>query len=174
MKLLKYSLLGLLFVTFSQKANSQALGIRAGANIATVSNAEASNMTGYYVGFYKEFGVAVKSLFIQPEVQFSKQGFSTSTSDIDLSYVNVPILAKLYVLKLVSVELGPQLGFKVSDSGSDVMDYNSFNTSWAAGASFNLPLGFSINTRYIGGFNDVVKNVDSKGKVWQIGAAFQF
>ncbi|MGG7034381.1 MAG: porin family protein [Flavobacterium sp.] len=172
MKLLKYSLLGLLFVAFCPKANSQALGVRAGVNIATVTDAD--TRTGYYIGAYKEFSIVSKVFFIQPELQYSKQGFSTDTADIDLSYLNVPVLAKVYALKLLSFEAGPQFGFNVGDSGADYLDYNTYSTSWVAGASFNMPLGFSINARYIGGFNDVVKNADSKSQVVQIGAAFQF
>ncbi len=178
MKSLKFLLVGTFIVLLSNSASAQAWGIRAGVNISDVNvkgfNTDAK--TGLYVGAYKEIGLVKSMLFIQPEVQYSQEGFDTNIDHVKVDYLTVPILAKLYVVKLLSFETGPQFGFKVADNASDYLNYdaNSFVPSWAFGTSLNLPLGLSINARYITGLNDTFDGVSGKNQVFQVGAAFQF
>lgn len=178
MKTIQSLLLAFILFAVSQSTFAQSFGIRAGMNFSNATEGnlpKISNNNGYYVGLYKEVPLIDKLLFIQPEVQFSKQGFKTILSDIDLNYIQVPILAKLYALKIVSIETGPQFGFKVSDKISGLsQDLKSFDTSWAFGASLNLPLGLSINARYISSFNEVIKRSGAKNQVFQLGAALTF
>ncbi len=184
MKSLKILLLSAFFTLGASTVSSQSWGIRAGANISDISGSKENTTakTGLYVGVYKEIPLIKSLLFIQPEVQYSQEGFETKGfEDTKIDYLTVPILAKIYVAKIVSFETGPQFGFKVSDN-VDYADPKSFVPSWAFGASFNLPLGLSINARYISALSDTfdVKNgldndFDSgKNQVFQIGAAFQF
>lgn len=174
MKSLKVLLFSLFFVAVSYTANAQKFGIRAGANFSNVDleNFNTSSSTGLYVGVYKEMTLIKSLLFIQPEVQYSQEGFETNISDVKIDYLTVPILAKIYALKLLSFETGPQFGFLVNDD--DFSDANSFIPSWAFGMSLNLPLGLSINGRYITGLNDTYDGLSGKNEVFQIGAAFQF
>lgn len=178
MKTIQSLFVAFLFFSLSQGALAQSIGVRAGYNFSNVSDGKLGNTTnndGYYIGLYKEVPLLDKLLYIQPEVQFSKQGFSTAISDIDLSYIQVPILAKLYALKIVSIETGPQFGFKVSDKGGiGNPDFKTFDAAWAFGASINLPFGLSINARYISSLNEVIKNSDAKNQVFQLGAALTF
>lgn len=176
MKSLKILLFSLFAVAVSMTANAQSFGIRAGANISDISgnglNTDAK--TGLYVGVYKEIPLIKSLLFVQPEIQYSQEGFSTKNAkDTKIDYLTVPILAKVYAIKMLSFETGPQFGFVVSDN-VDYADVNSFVPSWAFGASFNLPLGLSINARYISGLNDTFDNISGKNQSYQIGAAFQF
>jgi hypothetical protein len=177
MRSLKILLLSAIIGLVSNTASAQAFGVRAGANISDISgngwNTDAK--TGLYVGVYKEIPLVKSLLFIQPEVQYSQEGFSTPTTDVKIDYITVPILAKVYAVKLLSFETGPQFGFVVSDN-VDYTDVNSFVPSWAFGTSLNLPLGLSINARYISGLDDTFDNptLSGKNQVFQIGAAFQF
>lgn len=158
-------------------ANAQkSWGIRAGANFSNVSESNTDMQTGIYAGLYKQFGLVSKLLYIQPELQFSSQGFDTKTTSTELNYFQVPVLARLYILKAFSLETGPQIGFLVSDktSGAVNPDYNTFDTSWAVGMSINLPLGLFIDTRYIAGLSDLADNVTSKNQVIQVSAGLRF
>ncbi|HKO78478.1 MAG TPA: porin family protein, partial [Flavobacterium sp.] len=171
-------LLSAFIVLVSNAASAQAWGVRAGANISdiNVSGLNTDAKTGLYVGVYREIPMVKSLLFIQPELQYSQEGFSTDAfGDTKIDYLTVPVLAKVYVVKLLSFETGPQFGFVVSDNVDDLFDdVNSFVPSWAFGTSLNLPLGLSINARYITGLNDTFDNVDAKNQNFQIGAAFQF
>ncbi|HKO77460.1 MAG TPA: porin family protein [Flavobacterium sp.] len=180
MRSLKILLLSAFIVLVSNAASAQAWGVRAGANISDISGNgwDTNAKTGLYVGVYKEIPLVKSLLFIQPEVQYSQEGFEVDNAkDTKIDYLTVPILAKIYVVKLLSFETGPQFGFVVSDNVDNIVtDTNSFVPSWAFGTSLNLPLGLSINARYITGLDDTFDNPTFSGKnqVFQIGAAFQF
>jgi hypothetical protein len=187
MRSLKILLLSAFIVLVSNAVSAQAFGVRAGVNISTISGdyLDSSTKTGYYAGIYKEIPLVKSLLFIQPELQYSSQGYSNNLGDYTLDYITVPVLAKVYAVKLLSFETGPQFGFKISDkSDSNTplidpdFDYETFDPAWAFGASLNLPFGLSINGRFISSFNSVFKegdyNSQGKNQVFQIGAAFQF
>ena len=174
MKSLKILLLSAFILLLSNGVSAQKWGIRAGANFSDINGngLDTEAKTGLYVGVYKEMTLVKSLLYIQPEIQYSQEGFDTDFGDAKLDYLTVPVLAKIYALKLLSFETGPQFGFKISDN--DFGDANSFIPSWAFGASLNLPLGLSINGRYISGLNDTFDGISGKNQVFQIGAAFQF
>jgi hypothetical protein len=184
MRSLKILLLSAFVAVASTAVSAQAFGVRAGANISNISGTGFSTKakTGLYVGVYKEISLMKSLLYIQPELQYSQEGFSVENAkDTKIDYITVPILAKLYAVKMLSFETGPQFGFVVNDNLKDNIAYVITNTktktfvpSWAFGASFNLPMGLSINGRYISSLNKAMDNVDGKNQVFQIGAAFQF
>ncbi|MBC7846229.1 MAG: PorT family protein [Flavobacterium sp.] len=176
MKLLRTFFFAIFIFLAGHSIHAQGWGIRGGANFSTLSDSDVKSQTGFYGGLYKQFGIVPKLLYIQPELQFSSQGFETETGSTDLNYIQVPILARLYVLKLFSFETGPQFGFLISDktSGPINPDYNTFNTSWAFGMSINLPLGLFIDGRYITGLSELTENTSSKNQVIQVGAGIRF
>jgi hypothetical protein len=173
MKLLKTSFFVIFFSLFLNSANAQ-WGVRAGANFSTVSGSDfnANSQTGYYAGVYRQFGIIKDLLYIQPELQFSKQGFDTDIKSFDLNYIHLPIVARIYVLKLLSFETGPQFGVLVSDN-ADGADFNSTDTCWDFGMSINLPFRLSIDARYVTGLTEL-NNSGSKNQVVQVGASFRF
>jgi hypothetical protein len=176
MRSLKILLLSTFLMLVSNTVVAQKLGIRAGANFSDISGDgwNTDVKTGLYVGVYKEIPLVKSLLFIQPEVQYSQEGFSTNIKDVKVDYLTVPLLAKVYVVKLLSFETGPQFGFLVNDDNFG--DANSFVPSWAFGTSLNLPLGLSINARYVSALDDTFDNptLSGKNQVFQLGAAFQF
>jgi len=187
MKSLKILLVGTFIVLLSNSASAQAFGVRAGVNISSISGdySNSTSKTGYYAGIYKEIPLVKSLLFIQPEIQYSSQGFSNNIADYKIDYITVPVLAKIYAVKLLSFETGPQFGFKINDKSDPNnplidpdFDYETFDPAWAFGASLNLPFGLSINGRFISSFNSVFKEGDynspGKNQVFQVGAAFQF
>lgn len=176
MKSLKILLLGIFLVAASNITKAQGFGIRAGANFTDISGDgfnETDVKTGLYVGVFKEIPLVKSLLFVQPEIQYSQEGFDTDLKDVKIDYLTFPILAKVYALKLLSFETGPQFGIPISDN---IDNYNTenFTTSWAFGMSINLPLHLSINARYITGISDTFDSLDSKGQIAQLGAAFRF
>ena len=137
---------------------------------------------------------------------YSGQGFDIEERDQDnifdtdenieyqLDYIQVPVLLKLYLVKGLSVEAGPQFGFKIheeidyqpnADGGDvEISEDDSYvkdvDTGVALGASYKFDSGFFINGRYTIGLTDIYKddtifqNVDAKNKVWQVGLGFMF
>lgn len=175
MQSLKILLLSAFLILVSNSVSAQKFGIRAGANISNISGTgfDTTAKTGLYVGAYKEITLVESLLFLQPEIQYSQEGFDVKDFDqAKIDYLTVPVLAKVYAAKIISFETGPQFGFVVNNHSND--DVKSFVPSWAFGVSLNFPLGFSINGRFISALDDTYKNLSGKNQVFQIGAAFQF
>ncbi|MGH2665846.1 porin family protein [Flavobacterium sp.] len=197
MKLIKKLTLGAFLFAFAgniaaQDTNNSRFGIKGGLNYSTVSKGEFDEgpdpRTSFHIGFLGEVPVVRNVFAIQPEVVYSRQGFETTVKPLigsnykvtyQIDYVNVPILAKLYIGKLFSIEAGPQFGLKVSektesDNGSTTEDeVNSFDTAIAAGVSFNFGGGAFITGRFTQSLNEVVKDSDSKNMVFQVGIGFK-
>ncbi|VXC36217.1 conserved exported hypothetical protein [Flavobacterium sp. 9AF] len=192
-KIVLFSFIFLLTNTFfGQNGNSEKFGIKGGLNYSTVTkgdfNEGADPRTSFYIGFYGEVPLIKKVLSLQPEIIYSRQGFennystllgTTYTQEYQIDYINLPVLAKLHIGKVFSVEAGPQFGFKINekiktDNNSVINnDVNSFDTALAGGVSFNID-NFLISARYTYSINEVIKNTDSKNSVFQLGVGFNF
>lgn len=185
MKTFKIFIFSAFFLFSLTKVSAQGLGIRGGANFSTVTGGdipEVGGITGYYAGVYYQLSLIKDFLYLQPEVQYTGQGFSSSASgtkvDYTMDYITIPILAKIYVIKIFSFEAGPQFGFNINDSfdSTDLDNYSveSFDPAFALGMNINLPFGLSIDARYVQGFTDAFQNVDEKNQVIQAGLGFKF
>jgi hypothetical protein len=184
MKTVKTYLLVLLMIIGCQLIHAQKFGVKAGLNFAKLSgsnNGDFTQRTGFYAGVFREISLVPKLFYLQPEIQYSSQGLKSrdilgNQTEYQIDYITVPVVAKLYLLKLFSLEGGAQFGFKINDNiGNDRSNgVNTFDPALVAGLSVNLPLGLSINGRYVQGFNEVIKDSDAKTQVIQIGASLKF
>ncbi|RYF97693.1 MAG: PorT family protein [Chitinophagaceae bacterium] len=120
----------LLFFAFaltSTTAFSQGfqLGVKAGANVSNYTGGDLKNKA--IVGFVggATFGFLLGDHFsIQPEVLFSSQGariedVGNNDEKYTVSYINLPVLAKIRFTGGLYLEAGPQVGFKVSEDVPD-------------------------------------------------------
>ena len=144
--------------------------------------------TGFHIGVVGEVPIVSNVFSIQPEVLYSQQGFESNynllgtsyTTKHKIDYLNIPVLAKLYIIKQLSVEAGPQFGFKLNESHDtnnssiETNEVNKFDTALAIGASFNFDNGLFLTGRYTYSLNEVVKDTDAKNKVFQVGLGFKF
>lgn len=183
-------------------------GVKGGVNLSNITGDDVGDLdsrTSFHLGLFMEMPISERFSF-QPEVLYSGQGFTAVTRDQDnifdvddnveyqLSYIQVPLMAKVYVVKGLYAEVGPQFGFKVkeeidykpaSDSGdieinSDDSYIKGFDTSIAAGAGYKFDNGLSVSARYTHGLTNIYKNntifenLDAKNSVWQFGVGFSF
>ena len=108
-----------------------------------------------------------------------------STDNIDLSYLNIPVLTKFNINSNVNFVVGPQIGFLVmakSDNLGDVKQlYNTvdFGFDFGGGVSFD---DLIIDLRYNMGLSDVPLNkilvygsgTSSKNSVFQLSLGYKF
>ena len=196
--------------TINAQSDSKALqlGVKGGVNLSTIGGDDfddADSRTSFNVGFFAELPISERFSF-QPEVLYSGQGFDIKEIDQDnifdtgdnveyqLDYLQVPLMFKVYLIEGLSIEAGPQLGFKINEEidykpnsdGGDI-DINSddsyikdFDTSVAFGAAYKFDGGFFINARYTYGLSTIFKDdtifegVDAKNRVLQFGVGFAF
>lgn len=175
--------MGITMAAFSQA--QVAIGIKGGPNFAKldVSDLEGTykNRTGYHLGAFALFKFA--KIGIQPEIIYSQQGSkvevpNSSDFESNFSYVNVPVILKLYTVAGINLQAGPQFGFLTSAEfdGDDVKDQlKNSDLSLGLGAGWDLPFGLSIDARYNLGLSDVsdTSMAEIKNQVWQVSVGFK-
>jgi hypothetical protein len=187
----------------AQNAYSQiqlAVGLKAGPNFASINTkgtAEENykNRTGFHGGAF----VLIKAtkIGIQPEILFSQQG---STVEIDqqkfesnFSYVNIPVIVKLYLAAGLNLQAGPQFGF-VTSAETPIEDQlnpgtytvqdvknkmKSSDMTAALGLGWDLPFGLTIDARYNMGLSKIYDQApsnqteDAKNQVFQLSLGYK-
>ena len=135
-----------------------------------------------------EFEYQVSDIFsLSAGALYSMQGCKNTIQDVDvttkLDYINVPILANVYVVKGLAVKLGLQPGFNVShklsvDKGStsgstDIPGVKSVDLSIPVGLSYEYS-NFVFDARYNFGVTKVADDADSKNSVFQFTLGYKF
>jgi hypothetical protein len=196
-------LLAGLFLLVVQQAYSQvqlAVGIKAGPNFASIdTKASADQNYKSRTGFHGGAFVLIKAskIGVQPEIIFSQQGSKVKINSQDFesnfSYVNIPVIVKIYLAAGLNLQLGPQFGFVTNaetpiqdqlNPGSyevkDVKDkMKGSDISAALGAGWDLPFGITIDARYNLGLSKLYDEVpqgqtdNSKNQVFQLSLGYK-
>ncbi len=158
----------IIFTVLGAEAQKARVGIKAGANFANLDQVgNPDGKTGFHGGLYAELGAGGFS--IMPEVLFSTKG----AKDVDLSYVEIPILLKKSFAKVLNFHLGPQFGFltKAESTNRDIKDtLKSSDISAVFGLGLDLPGGLTAGGRYVLGLGDIDDSgtLETKNKTFQI------
>ena len=177
-----------LAVVVGSMSFAQQFGIKAGANISSISKdgfEDSKSKVGFYGGLFMNAPLS-EQFSIQPEVLYSQQGAevkrtytvlgNTTTIDgkLNLDYITVPVMFQFKATPEFYIEAGPEFGFlvnakqkgdikvngnTVASNTYDAKDnYNSFNMGAALGVGFNVTENFGVNARYVAGFTDINKD----------------
>ncbi|MBP2830745.1 PorT family protein [Aquimarina sp. U1-2] len=185
-------------LTFAQESgNKFQFGARAGVNFSTVTGddfEDPNSRTSFYAGLVAETFITEK-FALQGEVFYSGQGFDvdavtfnglevTPDAEFQIDYIQVPILAKIYLIDGLNIHAGPQFGFKINeeydtDPTGDGGDFDTdrirdFDFQVAAGAEYKLNGGFFIQARYTYGFTDVIEDSNVNNSTFSAGLGFMF
>ena len=214
----KITLLSLFVFVFGIiNAQKSQFGIKGGLNISNQTNIvetlgapqKSSSIIGFNIGGFVEIKISDK-FSVQPELLYSTQGGKLNSEvflrtnpeepgelfDVEfkssLSYVNIPVMFKYYVVKKLSLELGPQLGILVgskikqtltsqntgqTSSNDDSGDfYNSIDYGMNIGTAYAISKNISAEIRYSIGLSNISKRVsnESKNSVFSISAFYKF
>jgi len=211
-----------LLVVFAATVSAQetSFGVKGGMNLAKISNVEEEGWSidskirpMLYVGAFVEhkfndrFGLSPEFVYSgqgvkteETEREYWGEGYTKYENKFILNYLNIPVLAKIYVVDSLSIDVGPQFGFlvtaklkdKLTDASSDGStiyegeedikdDFNTFDMALGVGATYNIGK-FMIQGRYNLGLTDII-NYDgekpsgykaSKNNVFQIGVGYRF
>jgi Outer membrane protein beta-barrel domain len=174
------------------QAQEVAIGIKGGLNFAKldVNGTFSSNYkshTGFNAGAFVLFKLS--KIGIQPELLFSDQGTkftvpnSSASAQKSFSYVNIPVLFKLYTIAGINIQLGPQFGFltnspTVQDPNGQTISsaYKKSDLSAAMGLGWDLPFGLSIDARYNLGLTKIQSGnnpYDTKNQVFQVSVGYK-
>lgn len=171
-----------------------AIGIKGGLNFANVDassvGAAYNSRTGYHGGAFVLFKLS--KIGIQPELILSQQGttvkINTTNFDSNFSYMNIPVILKLYLVGGLNLQAGPQFGFLTKATGpiidasgnvttGDIKNkLKSSDISVALGAGWDLPFGLNIDARYNLGVSDVNNTANAnaiKNQVFQLSVGYK-
>ncbi|PQB04286.1 porin family protein [Aureitalea marina] len=165
---------------FTGMAQGLDLGIKAGLNFATLSDAAGlDNKTGFVGGVFLGAKFSEK-LGIQADLLYSQQGAELDLGSFDLDYINIPAVIKYYPVKAFNIHFGPQFGFLVNDDTQVIVNeiindfkVNDFDFSGVVGVGVNLPFGLRLEGRYIFGISEVPSGPvynNSRNQTFQLSA----
>ena len=169
-----------LAVVVGSMSFAQQFGIKAGANISSISKDgydDVKSKVGFNAGVFMNAPLS-EQFSIQPEVMYSQMGAKIDrtalgnkfSSSLKLDYITVPVMFQFNATPQFYLEAGPEFGFLVSakaknelngNSDTQTLDkdnFNSFNMGAGLGLGFNFNKNIGINARYIAGFTDINKN----------------
>lgn len=183
----KILVLAVLTVLGFTNANAQKInfGIKGGLNFANINGDNTSKfetVAAFNFGLMSEIPISQKFSF-QPEIMFSGQGYSFEGSNgniVALNYLNVPLMGKYYVVKGLSLEAGPQLGFLLSakNESTNVKDsFKTFDFGVNFGLGYKLNSGLNFGARYnlgLTNINDLDNSVKNKNGVIQVSIGYFF
>jgi hypothetical protein len=136
----------------SKKDEGILFGLKGGLNISNFNGdiKDNSNRTSVHIGVFSE--IMINDRFsIQPEILYSGQGYSGSNepgfSRSKYDYINMPILAKIYVAERISVEAGPQIGFLLSAKKKTELDNVTIPTQKTLDFGLNIGLAYDLKNR---------------------------
>lgn len=162
------------------QVNAQVLkfGVKAGANFANLTGADADGfdgLTSYHFGAVIELKV-LQNLAIQPELLYSSQGAkSDAFNDVKFDYVTVPVLAKFYLITdKLSLDVGPQFAFLINDNVDQTFETKSFDFAAAGGLGLNISKNVFAQARYVVGLSDTTKDAEIKNTVIQLSLGYRF
>lgn len=177
----------LLAISSSMQAQLVKFGIKAGLNYANQTgsditinsgNYDKEAITSYHAGLVAEIKLT-DGFSVQPELLYSTQGatykYAATEFKKELGYLSIPVLAKFHLNETVSLDLGPQASFLLSERKEfDVKNAETFEFGLAGGLGLNITKNFFLQGRYVLGLTEASKEADVKNSVVQISAGFTF
>jgi outer membrane immunogenic protein len=167
----------------------QAVGIKGGVNIASLSGFEGRSRVSAHGGVFLHHTIN-RTWCFQPELLFSGEGqrYIANTGEertLALGYLQLPLMIQYYPVPQVYFEAGPQFGLllsaqdKVEDESGD--NINAKDDFTAAQVALGLGIGFKATEqlilygRYNFGLTDVTRfdNIVDHSNVGQLGIAIR-
>jgi hypothetical protein len=174
-------------VAIAQNAN---IGIKGGLNAYTINNDVDSNndlKIGFHLGLLAHFHLA-DQFALQPEIIFSTQGakytLAGSEFNLNLNYINIPVLFQFMFDNGFRLQAGPQIGIlasansELNNNSTDIKDdFEPIDLGLSVGVSYiNPESNFGIDLRYNHGLSNInaSSNVNAFNRGLQAGVFYLF
>ena len=148
---------------------------KVGVTLATISSDDSKFKFGMAAGIEGQY--QLNNWFgLSAAVMYSQQGAKAKNYDLKLNteYINIPVMAKFYVTKGLSLNVGLQPGFmtkaKAKGDGRTIdvkSNCNKVDFSIPMSIAYEFENGLSFEARYATGLTNVGKDVfDSSSSSW--------
>ena len=150
---------------------------KVGMNLSTITGDGDQKMkVGLLAGVEAEYGIS-ENFGLDFGVLYSMEGYKykhelwgngmllgTNNINVNLDYINIPILAQYYPIKGLAIKAGVQPAFNVrhklgGDASGTIDGVNSFNFSIPVGLSYEYQ-NFVLDARYNIGVTKIYKDTD--------------
>ena len=173
---------------FSSTVNAQqAVGIKGGLNIASLSGFEGRDRISGHAGVFLHHTIN-KNWCFQPELLYSGEGQRYMSGGVErtlaLGYLQLPLMIQYYPAPQVYLEAGPQFGLLLSaqDKSDDESGHINAKDDFTTGqVAIGLGIGYKASEklilygRYNFGLTDVSRfdNIVDHSNVGQLGIAIR-
>lgn len=158
------------------------LGVKLGVGSGTLtgSNSTKDTYSTFLIGMQSNYRLGDR-LSLKTDVYYTRFG-SENDEEFDflyLSYLNVPVLAKIYVgsENKFNIQIGPEFGFLMSSEVNEVnVDelFNSFNLSGVLGVGYDFKNNFTLGVSYRPGLSNVSDLSTSKTRLIDVSLGYFF
>jgi hypothetical protein len=190
LKFLVTTALAVVLVCSVATAQHVNFGIKGGLNLYNIkndNNTQFDNSTGFHVGLLAHVHIS-DHFAIQPEVVFSTQGANytvgSTNGELNLDYLNLPIMFQYMFDNGFRFQAGPQVGFLINAKSkfgsitSEVKNnYSGVDVGVGGGVSYvHPPSGFGFDARYNMGLKNINEggSVNSNNRGFQLGVFYLF
>ena len=133
-------------------------GVKAGLNVSGMNNTGLDSKTGLTAGVFVDYRFN-DWIGMSADLLFSREGAMLKSGGDKTNYLNLPILAKFYVLDQLAFNIGIQPGVllsgkdKVKESGEETAftttnNYKSFDFAFPVGVSYEFFNKLILDARY--------------------------
>ena len=190
--------LGLFVNTISAQVKPY-VGIKAGLNFTNYdieADFDYKSNTGFHIGAVGHLPLGEKA-GLQLEALYSAEQAATdydtvAFNEVDLDYIEVPLLFTYNLTKGLQIQAGPQFELKVNsevslndgiDFGTDEDsikqeiedDFKSMNFDAAVGVQYTLPaIGIFAQARYVYGITDISETMDLTSNQFLLSVGMKF
>ena len=180
MKKILFSILAVAAFAFTASAQDTGFGygVKAGINIANLTNSDGNYKVGFTGGIFADYRFS--TLFaLSADVLYSRQGAKGDDAKIKTDNLNIPILANFYLVKGLAVKAGVQPGFLLGANDGMKDAFKTFDLAVPVGVSYDFNCGLILDARYNIGVTKVAKaeySDDSKirNSVFAVTAGWRF
>lgn len=175
-------------------------GIRAGVNVATLSNINADFKADFYAGGILSLNLGQRYT-LQPELIYTRQGANNvvfmdeetgapnGQENVTIQYLSLGVINKFYFVEGFHGLVGPSIDMKIGKNfpriDFDDDDYGGVDLGIALGLGYTLPIGLTFEGRFKTGMLDAFNNdyflglfddpdKISLNRVFQIGLSYSF
>lgn len=164
------------------------IGIKGGVNFSSVTELNGKDRVSAHGGIFLH-NTLNNHWCIQPELLYSAQGEKSIDengvkNDLNLNYLQLPVMIQYYATKRIYLEAGPQIGYllqanregPVEDKASVKDNYKKVDVGINAGIGVWATKNIGFYGRYNLGLMDVSKltDVERKNRNIELGAAIRF
>ena len=174
-------------------------GLKAGVNLANISNGETNiNFTpgmkadfhlgavaNLHLGYKNEGSPVGTGMFgLQPELLYSRQGFVVDKEAYSLNYLTLPVMIKCYVADGINIEAGPYISYLFGVSPNTTVIDNAqiklsdikggLDAGVSIGVGYEMKMGLTAGARYMLGLSDMANNLAWKNNVITVSVGWLF